>query len=245
MNRSELEQIRDASGLLNQLLLQLNNHLIRTCPGTGKIGSQGPEDQILLPLLPGKGTYIDFGAAKPKGNSNTWAFFERGWRGLLVEPVYLFHEALMDHRPGDLLYGRAVRNYTGETLINVRGEVSSVKSDWTSGEQDARSDWKLCKCMRTDEMLALFPQVRDDCRFCSVDVEGAETELLETIDWGTFHPEVFCIEYRLYDPEKLGQDISAQWWHILEEQGYKEVARTDLNLICQKQETTDDTDKSG
>lgn len=81
--------------------------------------------------------------------------------------------------------------------------------------------------------LAKFPTVRDNCRLCSIDVEGSEKEVPGGIDWESFRPEVFCIEYRVYDPVKLGEDVSANWVGILEAQGYKEVARTQLNVIFQ------------
>jgi hypothetical protein len=122
----------------------------------------------------------------------------------------------------------------GQTPFHVRGEVSSVLRSWTESEPHRSDVDSLSVCERTDELLAKFPEDRDQCRLCSIDVEGAERELLETVDWSTFCPEVFCIEYRRYDPVKLGEDISGQWKGLLEAQGYKEVARTDLNIIFQR-----------
>lgn len=235
MNDFKLARLRELSGLFNEHLAMIGDYLTRTCAVSVQEGSQGEEDKILRELLTGDGGYVDFGAGRPRNNSNTLAFWERGWRGLLVEPYGGFIVGLNLRRYGDKVYPAAVRNYTGQTLFYPRGEVSSVNKEWGQGEPDPETAPRLVSCETTTEMLAKFPQERDACRFCSIDVEGAERELLETIDWATFHPEVFCIEYREYDPVKLGEDISGGWLPLLTAQGYKEVARTQLNIIFQKE----------
>ena len=85
MNRRELEQLRGASGVFNKLLGQIDRLLGRSYPNVSRRGSQCEEDEILREFLPGGGTYVDIGAGEPVQCSNTWAFYERGWRGLLVE----------------------------------------------------------------------------------------------------------------------------------------------------------------
>jgi len=231
MNRFEMEQLSQASGLFNKLLGQINKLSNRTYPNVGRRGSQGQEDEILGDLLSGDGAYVDIGAAEPVQCSNTWQFYQRGWRGLLIEPLFWYWPALLHQRPGDYLYDAAVRNYTGFTLLRVQGTVSSVMPGWNIEEQASI----LVPCETTAEILAKFPAVRDACRLCSIDVEGAEKEVLEGIDWSTFQPEVFVIEFRAYDPVKLGEDISGEWINLLTAQGYKEVARTSLNIIFQKE----------
>lgn len=233
MNRFELERLRDASGLFSKLLGEVNRGLTRTYPNVALRGSQGNEDEILRELLPGDGAYVDIGAAEPEQCSNTWQFYQRGWRGLLVEPLFSYWPALLHQRPGDFLYDAAVRNYTGFTLLRVQGSVSSVMPGWNIEEQASM----VVPCETAAEVLAKFPTIRDACQLCSIDVEGAEGEVLEGIDWATFRPEVFCIEYRDYDPVKLGEDISGEWIGLLEAQGYNEVARTQLNVIFQKEPT--------
>lgn len=232
MNRNELTQLRDASGLFNKLLGQVEKCMTRTYPNVTCEGSQCEEDEILKDLLPGDGVYVDIGAGEPVQCSNTWAFYQRGWRGLLVEPLFWFWPALLHQRPGDLLYDSAVRNYTGFAALRVQGTVSSVLPSWNISEQ---ADL-LVPCETAAEVLERFPAIRRDCRFCSIDVEGVEREVLETIDWGTFRPEVFCVEYRTYHPETPGKDVSGQWAGILEGHGYKEVFRTTLNTIFQRED---------
>ncbi len=231
MQLYELEKFAADVGMYQEIVNQFRSMLSRTFKIPGKRGSQGEEDSILRDLLPGDvGVYVDIGAGEPINLSNTWAFYERGWRGLLVEPLYQYWPLIIHHRPGDLLYDSAVRNYDGFTMLRVQGTVSSVLPNWNIQEHAKM----MITCETTATMLAKFPAIRDACQLCSIDVEGAEKEVLETIDWATFHPEVFCVEYRDYNPHALGEDLSGDWAGILTTQGYKEVTRTPMNIIYQK-----------
>jgi len=226
----ELSQLKEASGLFNKLLGMAERHVSRTYPNVTCKGSQGEEDSLLRDLLPGDdGVYVDIGAGEPVQCSNTWAFYQRGWRGLLVEPLFWYWPALLHQRPGDFLYDAAVRDYTGMAQLRVQGTVSSVLPAWNIAEQCDM----LVPCETAADVLAKFPAIRDQCRLCSIDVEGAEGEVLRSIDWSVFHPHILCVEYRAYDPVSLGKDISGEWAGLLAEHDYREVARTSLNIIFQ------------
>lgn len=229
-----LEQFCVDTSKCQAIVNHFRKMITRSFQPPARRGSQGDEDGILRELLPGNtGTYVDIGAGEPINNSNTWAFYERGWRGLLVEPLYQYWPMLVHGRPGDVLYDSAVRNYDGTTILRVQGTVSSVLPSWNIAEHAQL----MIPCETTATLLAKFPTIRDACQFCSIDVEGAEKEVLETIDWGTFHPEVFCVEYREYKLHGVGRDLSGDWIDLLTAQGYKEVTRTPMNIIFQQTPT--------
>ena len=70
------------------VLSQLRTYLECNVPTITRDGSQFDEDEILAGLLPEEfGVYVDIGAFDPVECSNTWQFYKRGWRGLLVEPL--------------------------------------------------------------------------------------------------------------------------------------------------------------
>ncbi len=232
MNLYELEAFTADVGMYQEIVNQFRNTITRTFKPAGKRGSQGNEDIILRELLPEtSGVYVDIGAAEPVNLSNTWAFYERGWRGLLVEPLFQYWPLILHQRPGDFLYDSAVRNYDGFTMFRIQGTVSSVMPNWNI--QDYAK--MIVPCETTATLLAKFPAIRDACRLCSIDVEGAEKEVLESIDWTTFHPEVFVVEYIEYNPHQRGNDISGEWAGLLTDQGYREVVRTDMNIIYHKE----------
>lgn len=63
--------------------------------------AQNLEDVILFRALKGveQGFYIDAGAQDPEIDSVTKAFYERGWRGINIEPVERWFQDLVADRP--------------------------------------------------------------------------------------------------------------------------------------------------
>jgi len=45
------------------------------------------------------GFFVEVGANDPHNGSQTWLLEQRGWRGILVEPLSRFYEALQAARP--------------------------------------------------------------------------------------------------------------------------------------------------
>lgn len=213
------------------LLAQLGNWMTRTYPQVGVPGAQAGEDLILAELLPdNEGTYVDVGASHPIECSNTWQFYRQGWRGLLIEPLRDCWPAILRHRPGDQLWPQAASNYTGYGRLRMQGTVSSLRADWAIQEQAVA----FCEVDTLANILERFPEIRDKCRLCSIDVEGEEKAVLEGIDFSTFRPEVFVVEWFVYGKQPPDDDLSGTWLPILESQGYRVVGKTALNCILQR-----------
>jgi FkbM family methyltransferase len=196
-----------------------------TCPG-----GQSGEDGILAKLLPhDRGYYVDVGANDGIQCSNTWQFYQRGWRGLLIDPLPETWYRLVQQRPGDWFSWYAASNTTGVATMNALRDVSTLRPD-------ANLDEQVKIRVEADTLaniLARFPaELREQCRLCSIDVEGWEKEVLEGIDWSTFRPEVFCIEWK--QPDTNSMDAANEWLPILTGRGYNVVAKTAYNLILKR-----------
>ena len=59
------------------------------------------------------GFYIDIGAQDPIVDSVSLAFYEKGWRGIHVEPTPRYAGMLRDHRPEDTVIQAAVGKTAG------------------------------------------------------------------------------------------------------------------------------------
>lgn len=198
-----------------------------TIPTVTCEGSQDNEDHFLRKILPGDGMYIDIGASFPKECSNTWRLYQRGWRGLLVEPLPQCWYGLLRQRPGDYLLPVACSNANGSAKLRAFHTVSSLRPDWPI---DSQCDI-VVDTLTLASILDLFPDIRSKARLLSIDVEGYEKQVLEGNDWSTFKPQIIVLEYRLYDKEKPGVDISHEWTPILCHAGYRHYQQTDLNQI--------------
>lgn len=219
-------------GPWTEVASQLQRYLWRTYPPVSCPGAQCGEDEVLAKLLPGeKGLCVDVGAAHPVECSNTWAFHERGWRTLALEPLIECFPAWDAQRPGDVFRPLAVMDYDGLAQVRVQGSVST-----TTGESNVQENGRrIVTCKRLSTLLDERPGFRS-AQLLSIDVEGAEREVLLGNDWSTFAPKVIVIEYRRYNPHELGEDVSGAWREIVTKHGYREVHKTDLNIIFQRGE---------
>lgn len=229
MNIQELEVCRRSVSQLLQLAAETQVLILRTRESVTCSGSQHSEDKILEELLApyDTATYVDVGANRPEECSNTWKFYQKGWHGLLIEPLYTCWPLILKKRKRDTLWPDAAADYTGAARLRVCDSVSSMRPDWNIAAQGD----VLVEVDTLKNILAEFPEIRDQCKLCSIDVEGLETAVLKGIDWETFKPDVFIIEYREFQPAALGKDLSGEWLHILTAHGYREVWRSNLNII--------------
>src|SRR3984957_17513690 len=80
------------------------------------------EDVVLWRALAGAGVdngrYIDVGgngANRPTDVSVSRAFYDRGWRGIVIEPVPGFAESLRRQRPDDIVIEAVVTSDGGQS----------------------------------------------------------------------------------------------------------------------------------
>lgn len=172
------------------------------------------EDIILYSAL-GKhvkrGIYVDVGANDPCIISVTKFFYDRGWRGMNIEPLDDMYQLLCLERPEDENINAGVSDENGEMELGIMGTGS------TFNETDA----SVRKCRKpVRKLAALWEQSRfcgKDVHFCKIDVEGFEKQVLKGIDFSKFRPWIFVIESTV-----PGTDIPcyAEWEDILTDNGY-------------------------
>lgn len=212
-------------------LVQLGRLLQKVYPKVENEGSQFDEDKILAELLPGKGIYVDVGANHPKECSNTWRLYQRGWRGMLIEPLPDAWPALLLERREDRLCPVAASNRDGFATLRVCRSVSSLRDDWKINAEDGI----IVRTATLSTILSMYGNEFDfsKTQLLSIDVEGHEKEVLEGMpDW--FRPDVIVLEYRDYDPANYGKDISDGWKRLLVHWGYRKHHENPLNQIWKR-----------
>lgn len=139
--------------------------------------------------------YVDVGAGDAIDGSTTYWLYTQGWRGVLVEPGAR-GALLEEHRPGDLVIAALVGSGGGDAVL--------YESSPDAGMSTMRAD-------RLDELLAMgqtvrerivpvlmltavFAQAGGPVDILSVDVEGAEADVLGSLDWEQHRPAVVVVE---------------------------------------------------
>jgi FkbM family methyltransferase len=164
--------------------------------------AQNREDVVLFRALGhvSAGRYVEVGANHPLDDSATRAFYDRGWSGLTVEPVPYFADLHREQRPRDTLVQAAVTEQgDGEvTLHVVPGTGLSTIVDAVNAQHAAAgmaSEELTVPAVRLDALLADQGWSQsDDIHFLLIDVEGAEREVLRSIDLRRWRPWVLVIE---------------------------------------------------
>jgi FkbM family methyltransferase len=168
-----------------------------------------------------KGFYVDVGAYLPIADSNTCCLYQRGWRGIVVEPQPRFYPLWETHRPEDILVRGAVGNHSGEVTFY---EVSQNEQNATTSENIAAMHEREGKPIgrRTVQQFTLnelLEQHRSagEIHLLSVDVEGAELAVLQGLDRQRFRPWLIMLESTL--PNRPQTNFE-EWEHELLESNY-------------------------
>jgi FkbM family methyltransferase len=173
-------------------------------------------------LLPGPtGYFIDIGADDGIDKSNTMAFEDAGWTGLCIEPSPERFKALRANRRCECLnvaisstegeerfldilgYGKGlsgiVRHYDPRHVARIANETAD--NPLTRGRFEVTVPTR-----RLDALLEERGVTHVD--FCSIDVEGSELEVLESIDFGAVSFDVVAIE-DVYGNERIRARMQA------------------------------------
>lgn len=157
--------------------------------------SQQEEDRIIDKYFGGssEGSYIDIGAGDPVKLSNTYALYQKGWRGLVIEPYPATHERWYLIRGKDKLLPIAITDYEGDAKMAYTATVGS----WVGDEYEERGEktYKV-QCTTIIRLLNKYPEFKE-AKFVSIDVESNEGKILSVWNFDIFKPEIICIERQL------------------------------------------------
>ena len=192
--------------------------------------SQFGEDRVLRVLFPeSAGTYVDVGAGEPASGSNTYAFYRAGWSGVLIDAVSRYQRWSRVLRPRDDFRLGLCSSASGQTEFFEFKQAQFSTTDEARATQLIDSGRILAASYPVTSLairdLPLTCQPADPC-FFSIDVEGAEMSVLDSVDWERTRPAAICIEeleFSLGEPSLVGR--------YLGDRGYRLEARVGLSSI--------------
>lgn len=141
-------------------------------------------------------TYVDVGANEPRYLSITASLYDSGWRGLLIEADPDLAEDLRIHRPGDTVVQMAAAANAG-TLTFHRVPGTGLGTLDPREAEAARSRGFAIEdvTVATDTLDAILAAHDvSTVHFMSVDVEGAEADVLAGLSLEHLRPWVLCVE---------------------------------------------------
>jgi FkbM family methyltransferase len=206
-----------------------NRTLLDTGPFTSY--SLNFEDVILHRLFPGteNGFYVDVGAGHPRFENDTFSLYQRGWRGINIEPNHGFHGALMEERPRDTNIQAVLSDSFGDvfTYYELDGSgLSTCDAEQAAAYQAIGLDVVLREVSTTTLSSILTEAGVIHINILKVDVEGFEEKVLVGNDWERFRPDVVLVEATYPEnPVRRPTNILS----FMEQRGYRHVHFDGLN----------------
>jgi len=190
-------------------------------------------DYIFNTLKLAHPSYLDIGAHHPYFLSNTYLFYRQGCRGVSVEPdPFLFRKiSSARRRDNNLNVGMARESGTlrlhifSSRTLNTFSEEEAQNYIAAGHEQIETRDIDVLTF--DDVMQKHFDRTPD---FISLDVEGMDMEILESIDFSKYRPVVFCIETLTYSRVGEGKKLTGID-DMMIKNNYMKYADTHINSI--------------
>jgi len=192
--------------------------------------SQHSEDIVISGLLNGvkKGSYVDVGANDPEYISNTRYFYEKGWRGINIEPHPEMFDKIVKNRPEDTNLNIGIATQEG-ALTFYKLDVPAETAGSTFDREIAMALKEKGYTISAEITMPVFPLAKilennlkaPKIDFMSVDTEGFDLEVLKSNDWQRFRPTILVVE-TTNQKDEIIEFMLSQSYKIV----YKNLANT-------------------
>jgi FkbM family methyltransferase len=209
-----------------------------------KFYSQNGEDYLLWSFFGGKsaGFYVDIGAFDGIHFSNTYTFEQMGWHGICVEPNPEIFPICRVNRPGAICLPEACTGEPDQQKMKFFVEDLGLLSTAIINEErlvDIEQRYRKRSLEFTgmkeiqvtahtfNEMLEQYGPKDKKIDFVSLDTEGNEIDILQSIDFYSYDIRVILVEYDKIEEQKMSE--------LLWEKGnYRFVRKTLHNAVFVK-----------
>jgi FkbM family methyltransferase len=186
-------------------------------------------------------TYLEIGTNWPVKCNNTFYFYNRGCRGVCIEPDREMYELIKRTRPHDtvLNIGIGLSDVKEAVFYLFPGEVNG----WSTFSKEEAQIREKESGIKPKEVIVPLRNINSIIEenfspypnFISLDVEGLDLEILKSMDFNRFRPEIICVEtitFSINNTEEKINDIAA----FMQSKGYIAYADTHINTIFCKKE---------
>jgi len=157
------------------------------------------EDRVLVKYLPElDGSYIDVGAGAPINGSNTYFLYQRGWRGVTIEPIITLAKLHRKKRPADTQKNACVTDQIGSELTFYQYLADDFSTD-SINRVSKLGEMNIYPQKTYSSPTLTLSELKHSCNpllpsFLNIDVEGSELNVLRSNNWEVCKPRVIAIE---------------------------------------------------
>jgi FkbM family methyltransferase len=235
------------TNMIRSVVDKINFRIRQATPGKKKFRqtsfSQCGEDLLIDYIFRLRGvsmpSYLDIGANDPFFLNNTAIFYLRGCRGINIDANPELVKRFEKERKGDLNLNAGIDDRHGalDFYIMTDNTLSTFSKD--ECETLVNSGHKLdtvkkIELFTVSEILDKYNSGRFP-DLLTIDVEGLDQKILQSIDFSKEWPKIICVEAAEYSPIGAGARRT-ELIDFLVSRGYYEYANTNLNAVMVKNE---------
>ena len=170
------------------------------------MSAQYNEQEIIVKFFGNKrnGSLVEIGAADGIDNSHTYFLcVDRGWSAILVEPHPTFFQALHDlyiNYEKVLCVQAGILSDKSRAILYMNGQISrflSSANDILNFKRSKGFEGELeVECVTLNELFESLC-VPYDLDFLSIDAEGTDMDVLNSLNWDKWKPQLICVEHSM------------------------------------------------
>jgi FkbM family methyltransferase len=188
-----------------------------------------------------KGFYIDIGAYHPVKFSNTNYFYKNGWNGINIDANPNSIEEFNKERKRDINIESGISDQYGELEYYYFGKTSTMNTfDKNLAEEFTKKydlkieEIKKVKVQPINAILDEYISKGQHIDFITIDVEGFEMKILQSLDFSKYSPEYFLLEDLNFASKGFKLMQKSALYRFLKEKGYMAVGTTSLTILFKK-----------
>lgn len=175
--------------------------------------SQFGEDRVIDCYFGSResGFYVDVGCNDPILYSNTWRLYIKGWQGIAIDANPQLIEKYKKVRPRDVAINKVISDkeetlhfYFSKTSHLISGIGSKLEGHWKRTVQNSDvvqlKSVRLCDVLRQHNVPRRFDLL-------TIDVEGNELNVLESLQFDIFRPSLIVVEMHKFDVSMPSADL--------------------------------------
>ena len=143
------------------------------------------------------GFYVDVGSYHPIERNNTMLLYNKGWEGINID-ISDFSIKLFDQlRSRDINLNLAVSKNEGEIEMYFQkklSQLSTIKKEQIKKSFQGEVKIKKIISKTLTSILDETKFANKKIDFLDIDVEGADMDVLESLDFEKYSPKLICIE---------------------------------------------------
>lgn len=194
--------------------------------------SQTGEDAVIRSLLDETrpGVYVDVGCHDPIRSSNTLSLYLHGWHGVNIDANPRLIDRFKSVRRRDIAVCAAISDQEREIVFHEFEDelVSTVSEDvlpeW-QGKWKKRGE-RVVNTRTLDSVLKENLQPGTEIDLLSVDVEGHDLNVLQSVNLDVFRPKLIVVEMHHLDMQRTEDNPITRY---LQKQEFRQIGYDTLN----------------